>query len=255
MIKHVFAICPTYTRPPARMNLLEDTVQCFLDQDHPNKTLVIINDCHAQHLYCDAENVRVINLPYRVNSLGDKYNQALDFITHMWADPGNDNYVCPWEDDDISLPWRMSLSLGLIEDKEYFNPQYGWYEESGKLIHTHGHGVCHNASMFKLSPFNRYAQTSGNQDHVFDLAMKRANKHSLKTLPNKSDWFYVYRWGVSDFHLSGFPNTEEAYKKGSAVEPVTGTFQIIPRKRQDYVWRTAEILEKEGLPIPRHRVS
>ena len=72
--------CSTYGRPQA---LLENSIQCFLDQDYAGpKELVILNDFSEHDLVFDHPEVRIINLKERIKPLGRKFNMNIDLCSY-----------------------------------------------------------------------------------------------------------------------------------------------------------------------------
>jgi hypothetical protein len=63
------------------------------------------------------------------------------------------DHLEPWEDDDINLPWRLSLSVEQIGDGDYFNPRCYWFLDNEGLHLDHFMGYAHNASLFKRAAF------------------------------------------------------------------------------------------------------
>jgi hypothetical protein len=211
--------------------LLEECVAWFLLQDYEGpKELLILNDCKEQILECDAPGVRVINTAERSPTLGDKYNLMNDLATG--------EIVLPWEDDDVSLPNRIRQCVENLGECEYYNPQHTWYEQNGQLFKTHQHGVCHNASAYRRGKIN-YPSVNGSQDAGADFQAKCLLKCSSIVLDRPHQWDYVYRFGVSNYHLSGFADMDKAYLNQS---PTPGRFCIVPRVYRDYVAETSQLL-------------
>ena len=222
----VSCICPTYNRYPQYGHLLEECVYWFNQQDYENRELIILNDCTEQTLICNSPKVRVINEQFRYKSLGEKYNAMLDY--------SNGEIILPWEDDDISLPNRISQAVRILGDEcEYFNPQHSWFDD-GTVKCDHLHGVCHNASAYKKLPQFKYQNISGPQDMYFDTDIKKIAKLAPTLNSDPNQWTYVYRWGVSDIHLSAFHDTEGKYKSGHR-EIISGTYEIIPTMKKNYI--------------------
>src|SRR5215211_75266 len=128
----VSCICPTYGRPPNHQYLLEEAIESFLRQTYPNKELIVLNDCPEQELVCLAPGVRVVNLPERFPSLGDKRNAGVELA--------RGELIAPWDDDDISLPWRLSHSVERLGDADYYNPRSWWHMDSRGLAPSGGVG-------------------------------------------------------------------------------------------------------------------
>lgn len=224
MQEFVTCVMPTYNRVSAFKHLLDECVYWFTRQDYAGPSeLLIVNDCSEQILVCDVPGVRVINLPFRISTLGAKYNYMLV--------EARGSVILPWEDDDIALPHRIRQCVENLGAFDYYNPQQSWYEASGQLHSNHTHGVCHNASAFRKCM--AYAGRTGDQDMVADMWAKTNLKVSPITLTRPEQWDYIYRWGVSDYHLSGFKSPDEAYRAKRDIKP--GRYVIEPVMRTDYI--------------------
>ena len=230
------AICllPTFGRAPSYLHLIEEAVESFCRQDYDGpRELVILNDHPRQRLMCDAPNVRVINLDARLRSLGEKF----DAMIELAADEGD--VLLPWEDDDISLPWRIRQAIEMLGDDDYWKPPQVWFADPRGYHWQHAVGVRHHASVFTYDVWNRvggYPATSGDQDARMDSLLLR-QRHRVVDYPHgipPDQWAYVYRWGVSPNHLSGNRDHQAAWHAEAAKPCVPGTFQIRPHWRQDY---------------------
>jgi glycosyltransferase involved in cell wall biosynthesis len=240
----VSCLCPTYGRAPERLWLLEEAVESFLRQDFPaaGRELVILNDHPLQLLACDAPGVRVVNATNRYPSLGAKMNALVALA--------QGDVLMPWEDDDVSLPGRITQAYDRICASRtitaYFNPQRSYFfakaaagPEGAGWHTTHPHGVCHNASAFTRRAWEAvggYADTSKGHDTDMDRRLKACPAVAvMPRLPDDPDeWTFVYRWGVSDFHLSGQHDMERAYREYGERPVEPGTFVIRPHWREDY---------------------
>jgi glycosyltransferase involved in cell wall biosynthesis len=232
----VSCIMPTYGRPPARLHLLQESVYWWTQQRYKNKELVILNDAGLQTLVCNVPGVRVINQKDKHKTLGGKYDALCELA--------KGEIILPWEDDDISLPHRIEQAVLKLATADYFNPQHTWYEASGNLHHDHTHGVCHNASAYRKTLWEKiggYGPSTGNQDAVFD-----GKTHILdwirraSPLACKRDWSYIYRWGVSDVHLSGFRDMDRGYRDVHAVPCMA---VINPVMGRNYAEATVSMLD------------
>jgi cellulose synthase/poly-beta-1,6-N-acetylglucosamine synthase-like glycosyltransferase len=230
----VSCICPTYGRPPAYQHLLEEAIESFLRQDYPNKELIVLNDCPGQELVCDAPGVRVVNAPERFATLGEKYNAAVDLA--------HGDLLAPWEDDDISLPWRLSLSVERLGDADYFNPQRYWFLDDAGLHFDHDMGYGHNLSLFTRRAFEAvggYPAISGAQDAVMDGALRskvgcvQGVGHGQEEL-SRREWYYIYRWGVQPVHFSASAAPENLYEEVGMRPVQSGSFRLHPHWHVDY---------------------
>lgn len=233
----ISCICPTYGRMPDYIHLLQESVYWFNAQTYQNKELVILNDCPEQRIICNVPNVRVINLSSRFKTLGEKYNALVE--------EAKGSIIVPWEDDDVSLPERLAQAEEKLRDgREYFNPQQSWYEDAGILHSDHKHGVCHNASAYRLELFKRsggYACVSGSQDMDFDHKCKQYGTVA-EPLKCKKEWTYIYRWSVSPYHLSGANDMQRLY---DSIKVESGIVIITPAARIDYAYQTGKLLKQE----------
>jgi glycosyltransferase involved in cell wall biosynthesis len=237
----VSCVCPTYNRPPHYHHLLEEAIESFLRQDYPNKELIVLNDCPGQELICDGPGVRVVNVGERFLSIGDKRNAGVGLA--------RGELIAPWDDDDISLPWRLSLSVERLGDADYFNPRCYWFLDNDGLHVDHSVGYAHNASLFRRAAFERvgrYPSVPMGADAVIDAAFSRS-AHVVDPLRGdneltRSEWFYIYRWGVSPVHVSG-STAENFYREIGKLPVVEGRFHLFPHWRRDYVAETRRLLD------------
>lgn len=245
----VSCICPTFGRPVRYQHLIEEAIGCFVNQDYPNKELIVINDAPGQTLTCDAPGVKIFNVSGRFATLGEKLNFGID--------AAEGSHICCWDDDDISLHFRLSQSVQYIGDADYWNPQRTWYMpydqyRAFKLIWNHSQGVCHNASIFRKSAWEKvgkYPHRSGDQDAALDQKLKLqctvATPYPTDLPPDA--WAYLYRFGNSNCHLSGSGSeNHEAFYQMWGQKPVDqGTFHLQPRARYDYAALTKRALRSQ----------
>lgn len=231
----VSCICPTYGRCPEYQFLIEEAIESFDQQDYPadKRELLIVNDCPQQVLKCDTPGVRCINLLSRIPSLGEKYNISIQ--------SARGEYIFPWEDDDISLPHRISQGVETITSQEadYWNPRnYLFLQKTGGIRTDHPIGVCHNCSVYSKRAWKLvggYPHVSGAQDAMMDTALKQHLEIQLVDSPlaveNSS---YIYRWGVQPLHLSGKQPHDEFYAEVGKMQFASGYFQLKPQWKRAY---------------------
>jgi glycosyltransferase involved in cell wall biosynthesis len=211
-----------------------------LRQDYPNKELIVINDCPGQELICDEPGVRVVNVAERFPSIGDKLNAAVGLA--------RGELIARWDDDDISLPWRLSLSVERLGDADYFNPRCYWFLNNEGLHVDHSVGYAHNASLFRRAAFERVGRyhSERGEDAALDAAFSRL-AHGVDPLRGdkeltRSEWFYIYRWGVSPVHMSGSA-AKDFYRELGKRPVVEGRFRLSPHWRRNYVAETRRMLD------------
>ncbi|HLZ57727.1 MAG TPA: glycosyltransferase family A protein [Ktedonosporobacter sp.] len=231
----VSCICATYNRPPHFQWLLEEAIESFLRQDYAEKELIVLNDCPGQELICDSPDVLVINFPKRFSSLGEKLNAGMALASG--------SLLTNWDDDDISLPWRLSTSIERLAEADYYNPHAYWYCGQLGLQSDHRMGTSQNCSLFRRAAFdavNGYPHTSVDNDQVIHQrlgthpAVKLADPLALRP----DEWFYIYRRNVGPLPLSSI-NSPDTWSKHIGQMPVIqGRTVLRPYWKEEYVQTT-----------------
>ena len=222
----VSCLMPTYGRASRQPHLIAEAIYWWTRRDYAGPSeLVVLNDHPGQTLCCGGPGVRVVNLTRRLPSLGAKCN-ALLALAH-----GEIGMM--FEDDDISLPHRISQSVERLGDADYWNPRGQWYEDAGVLHTGHAQGVCHNASAFRTEALRgRYAPVTKGHDAVVDGWAGANVRCAAAPLLTPAEWSYCYRWSLSDYHLSGVSDMEAGYR--DAPGGAAGRFAVVPAMGRDY---------------------
>ncbi len=223
----VSCLCPTYNRAPNALWLVEETIESFLRQDYPNKELIILNDTPGQILRCDHPKVRIVNVPFRSATLGDKRN----LLTSM----ASGDLICIWDDDDIHFPWRLSKSVALLGDADYYNPQTYWFLDHDYLEHCRG-GLCYSMSIYRKSTFEElggHPSISLYEDREMDARLRTRQVADQPPLL-ASETFYIYRWNISPQHVSAW-YLETMYDTIGQRPIEEGEFTLHPHWKQDYL--------------------
>jgi glycosyltransferase involved in cell wall biosynthesis len=243
----VSCLCPTYNRAPAHLHLVAEAVESFRRQTYPDCELVILNDTPGQELTCDVPGVRVVNLGARIATLGQKR----DALVRM----ARGELLLPWDDDDISLPGRIAQAVERLGLAPYWNPRRHWWLNNDRLSADHAHGVGHNSSIFTRQAWERvggYPAESGSEDASMDTRLLTLGEPPPRLSDDPAGWQYVYRWGVSDRHLSGVaggPLSDPHRPQWEAIgrRPiVAGRFVIEPAWKEDYAARCDAFLAGLG---------
>ena len=217
----VSCICPTYDRP----KVLEESIQCFLDQDYPNKELIVLVDnpnCEFI-LDCHSDQVRMVQMKERFPDLGTKYDYFKGLV--------NGEYVAIWEDDDLFGFNRLTDSV------KNFKKGYDVIKCPSALMSTDNKdylitsNLFHSQSCFSREYFDRTPFYNGKSVGVDVSFESRAKAYFHESSPL---FWYIYRWG-NCHHLSGRPNLETAWKD-SENTALSGFVSIKPRYHQNY-WR------------------
>lgn len=193
----VTALCLTH----GRAWVVREAVESFLRQDIPpaiTAELLIINDCPGQRMICERPGVRVVNLPEQCPDMAMKYNAGVEACCGR--------YICPWEDDDISLPHRIaeSLALMLAEDAAALRPTGAWCWNHGQLTEFSRKSLFFGGCIFERE-YWRECGGSTPDDWADQSAwgnMLAGGKAVEPAIAAAETWF-IYRWAGIGFHDSG----------------------------------------------------
>jgi protein gp37 len=105
-------------------------------------------------------------------------------------------------------------------------------------------GYAHNTSIFTRRAFalvGGYPPVSGPQDAHMD-GLLRAHCSVVDGPVSREEAFFIYRWGVSDMHLSGQEDTQRAYDDYARQAGKAGKFYLYPHWERNYVQMTKDIV-------------
>lgn len=188
----VSCVCPTF----GRTALLEEAVESFLRQDYGGESeLLVINDFAWQKIYFDHPKVRIVNLPKRCATLGQKRQLACEEAQH--------ELLLTWGDDDIHLPHRISRMVEVLGDQSI--AQEGWHYCSyahGMFLNRWSTAGANIMRKSLLEAVGGFAHKDTGEDVDFNA---RAEKYLGKPLLHaKGNPAFVYRWhGTNRYHVSG----------------------------------------------------
>jgi len=231
----VSAQCITYGRP----KLLAEAVESFLKQDYAGeKEMVILNDQPGVMIEFEHPEVKVYNRKTRYDTVGEKRTVCCKLTTG--------DVILPWDDDDISLPWRISTVLQEMKNLHYFKPKSYWTWQNNKIKGKPTYNVAHAMGGWSRALFNRvggYKFMQSGQDTDFEQKVKAVKLKDCRDIPLR-DLYYIYRFGgTGSYHLSAFGVNKgftqaEAKVKGLMLK---GIFKIEPFWKQDYLHMVKEI--------------
>jgi len=160
----VSCFCLTYGRP----RLLEEAIHSFLQQDYAGpKEMIVLNDYADQILELDHPEVRVINLPKRFRTLGEKMNTAVALASH--------DVLFTWDDDDIYLPHRLRFSTASFDpSKGFFKAASAWMWSDDSLSGP-AQNRFHAASCWSRALFDTiggYAADGSGTDAIFERQLE-----------------------------------------------------------------------------------
>lgn len=233
----VSCLMPTYNKCPVSKLLVEEAIESFLRQTYQDAELLICNDTPGQVLTCSSPRVRIINLPTRFPSLGEKLNAM--------TEEARGQIICRWDDDDINLPWGLTWRHALMETKQldYVCPKRFWATNGPKT--SFGYGSFAQC-MYRKEAHKRvggYKASSFGEDADFENRVAAAGlRVELARIPME-ETFYFYRWGTGSEHLSGYGSKGKGWDRIGARTVVPGIYDLQPRWQEDYELRARKAME------------
>ncbi len=244
-------LMPTYNRfrrdpetGEMKSRLLEESIESFIRQDYQHKLLLILSDTPGQVVSVNQKvsdqrpvcPIHVLSYDKRFPSLGDKCNKGLEIARQ--AIPEGRVLVSRWDDDDISLPNRISTMVERIGDHPLMTVG-GWFYEprQDELIADIGPiGFGQDVVDLDLALQVKYAATGKpDEDQRFRKALIEAASSYRVFHPNVDELCYIYRWGATgQTHFSG-RSDDGAFANFEAGEIIPGDFVVEPRWYRDYV--------------------
>ena len=137
----------------------------------------------------------------------------------------------------------------MLGDAGYYNPQRAWFRHDVIIPGSSGFLIGANMSLMRreaLRSVGGFPSISLGEDQEVDAALRktvltRGGESTADPELPPEDWFYIYRWGESDFHLSG--NTDPAFwHEVGRREFAPGRYELCPRWRVDYLAEVEQAL-------------
>lgn len=196
----IAAICCTYKRP----GLLAEAIESFLRQDYPAhlRELIVLDDAgqYALDALAGIEGVKLVSIPYRFRTLGEKRNASASLIS------SDVNAYCVWDDDDIYLPWHLSASAAALANADYTIPTVLYIDKRTRLERKENQYLFHGAWAFRREAFEKvcgYPFIQSGQDQGLLQRFKAAKLRRADPLQSDPRPSYVYRWYTAHAsHLS-----------------------------------------------------
>ncbi|GIW85740.1 MAG: hypothetical protein KatS3mg108_0064 [Isosphaeraceae bacterium] len=158
------ALCCTFHRP----HLLGQLVESFLRQDYPRylRELVILDDA-GQYENQAGEGWRLISLPARFRTLGEKRNACAAL-----ASPDAEGFLVA-DDDDVYLPHWFSTQAEALKRADWSQPSLVLLAHGDGLKEHDTGGLYHGGWALRREAFDRvrgYAALNNGEDQ--DLARR-----------------------------------------------------------------------------------
>lgn len=246
----ITCLCLTHGRP----YLVNEALESFLRQDPVpgvETEMLIVNDCAEQTLVYKHPRVRIVNLDRQITNMSQKLNQAVCYYVAS-------SHVAMWEDDDISLPYRIRQSVRTVETNLHrpFRLIRAWYAENN-VIRSRPCNLFFGSAMFERVDFMDAggADLNGWMDKsAWENMTKRIGTVGVDPTPQQT--YFIYRWGGPGVHdsapkglLSRATNEERArvFHDNTVSSPlfVPGEIELEPYWQHDYT-RMAETAIQDG---------
>lgn len=207
-----------------RFQCVERSISMFLDQDYPNKELIIFNTAPVELKLSEAlenKGIVVVNneISYETGkpytNIGDVRGDSLHHVT------GN-IYVC-WDDDDLYLPFHLSMNIKhlLASGKKAFKPKKSYFSRNGGKTFEY----CENNMEASILVFMDVVKSIGmrketGSEHLGWLEKLRDDKQIVEDQDVTPFESYCFNWGDSfaphkQSGNIGDPNNFENHKKHS----------------------------------------
>ena len=225
-------VCITY----GRKELLEESIQMFLNQDFEGDSeMIIVNDEEGVNYEIesniDNKVIRIYNVPKRFSSIGSKRTYA----TNLAAG----DIIMPWDDDDILLPNKISTIMNHIKDYDYWQCDTAYLETPNKVRQIHTPGHC--AAGFRLDTFIRLGGHYIDQyyDEDRDLKDRFIKNAIVKVEPvAKEEIFFVCRRSPEALYQTTRIPIEKRHssiEEKSRKQRIKGNVKLKPSLKRDYV--------------------
>ena len=208
--------CITY----GRINLLQEALYSFLQQDDlENTELIIVNDYPLQTLVFEHPNVKIFNIKETFKTIGEKENFAIEQCSG--------DIIVVWDDDDIALSnhlnnirkyWKEDTNICHWSNGAYYN-----YPDITKLTFIGNSGMVYSRKAWEEIGRSPIMNAGGDTTLMKKIHALGEDKVVLAFPPNEEvSWFY--RW-----QLPATKTTAGTYHQSGAGYDVPGKPNIIER--------------------------
>lgn len=188
----ICGLCTTY----GRVAHLEECIQCFLDQDYPNKRLLVYNTYHGQELCGDFKDVQIVNAPSRPPSLGECRNAAISMLP-------DDCIIVLLDDDDLTLSNHFSNYAKHFDG----TAQWVWLSHHFFMLGYRIRGVTQGGHKLVAFTKQTWQQVGGYPNR--DCGCEREFTTKLIPLPGRrvtlapKEVSYIQHWGNGTYKIDG----------------------------------------------------
>lgn len=207
----ITALCVTY----GRVKWLQSALGDFLSQVNPGPSeLLIVNTLPSQRLEGSFPNVRILNLGYRPDSLGEARN--------IGVKEAQGDRIVIYDDDDRYLPHFLRVfAENWGPDDEWLWLDKRWWAEGDEIKGMVGgcHGGCFGFTKEAWKAMGGYPQITVGEDRVLVSQITQRFKGRRVMFDNAIPPF-ICCWGQGTYHISGGgedkPNAVSAHTRIAA---------------------------------------
>lgn len=200
--------CITY----GRVDTLEESLYSFINQEYEGDyELIIVNDYPHQKLHFDHPRVKIYNLDYTFETIGDKENFAVSKCNY--------DTIAVWDDDDIAMPNHLqNINKFFVEGSDLLHWR-GVFFNSGHItaITWLGNsGIVYSKKIWEK--LGGHPRENAGYDMTFVVSIKNNSNNIVLASPDDDEVSWFYYWANRSYHMSGLgadtpdrPNIIERY--------------------------------------------
>ncbi len=194
-LKKISALMLTYNR----LNLIEDSINCFLSQIYDNKELVIVNSGGTAYF----TQVQAIINTFNVNNIKHIYvnkdDKKIGDLRNIAIQNASGDYLCTWDDDDIFSRQRLKAQAHFMRNFDYCMLSNFLLSIQDSMYSVEYSKGFEPSLMFKKELNISYPSLSIGEDSYFISELEKKYK-GIVIDNDKND--YIYR--CSNDNISGY---------------------------------------------------
>lgn len=226
----ISCVCPTF----GKTKHLNEAVESFHKQEYDNKELIIFSNYPKMDVVYDHPQVKVINYKEDIVSIGACRNEANKYATG--------DYICTWDDDDISLPNRLKTQLhGLLYYANRGGTKFGgasiinaYYSENNVILKVIEKFMSSSLIQTEYAMNNPYPQVDNDDQYMYYKMQREGSMVYINSIEPQ----YIYRWNTGTYHVSGNASSPREVRDAMTAytdrQGLPSIFHITPYWERDY---------------------
>lgn len=232
----------TYGRTP----LLEEAIESFLRQSHPDKQMVVFNSLTSQRIEFAHPLVKIINSPVRPSTLGETRNLCIEHC--------DGELIAVMDDDDIISRWYLAWLAARIGDLDWIRQGSKFTIRAGKVDRLGG--AANNQLFLRKDAWKKvggYPHVNSGEDVGFTkLLIQKTRGKTIACEPREAGFIYRFAIGYANISAcgrdqAGRPTGMEMCERRLRQRPTPkGRIVLHPGWRMDYEAMTRKWLRENG---------